>query len=245
MKIIEYIFIMLCAQTISSLTRKSFKQLCNIRTIKTYLEKSKDEYPDPQPLIDKYFPLGEKISDKTQLCIESRQQQRRTHGVMCIDRERCRHGFPRAFVRFPVTGGVQSGMIRLSCPHLVKSIDSFEIEGGGIAKFNNILSQSSGDEAPALRENFLDINKTWRSLRAEATSDSDRAFIEKQLGPEGATHFMESGIIGITTDKVDDVKCLHAHVADEILRGKNSIGKSTLTQLESLGINIKGCNGTA
>ena len=31
------------------------------------------------------------------------------------------------------------------------------------------------------------------------------------MGEEGADNFMNCGIIGISQNKTDDVKCLHAH----------------------------------
>ncbi len=44
--------------------------------------------------------------------------------------QRCKHGFPQAYVQMPFGKAFASGMIRLSCPHLVKEIDVQEREGG-------------------------------------------------------------------------------------------------------------------
>lgn len=52
---------------------------------------------------------------------------------------------------------------------------------------------------------------------------------------------LSSGIIGVT--KVDDVKCLHAHVADHLMRGDNKVGQWTLEQLGDQGIERSGCSG--
>jgi hypothetical protein len=43
--------------------------------------------------------------------------------------------------------------------------------------------------------------------------------------------------------RTDDVKCLHAHTADELLRGRNRIGKAVLDKLQSRGVDPSGCQG--
>ena len=40
-----------------------------------------------------------------------------------------------------------------------------------------------------------------------------------------------------------DVKCLHAHVADELVRDDNEIGKLVLDELKSAGQDTRGCDG--
>lgn len=39
------------------------------------------------------------------------------------------------------------------------------------------------------------------------------------------------------------MKCLHAHTADELLRGRNRIGKAVLDKLQSRGVDPSGCQG--
>ena len=133
-------------------------------------------------------------------------------------------------------------MIRLSCPHLVKAIDQYE-DNGGIQKFNTLLQQLDKPEGLDLSLNFLETNKAWQLIRMDALKDGDKEYIASYLGEEGAKHLMDSGIIGITAEKVDDVKCLHAHVADELLRGSNTIGKQTLEALLNSGVDPSGCEG--
>ena len=48
-------------------------------------------------------------------------------------------------------------------------------------------------------------------------------------------------LTGVTPTKVDDAKCLHAHVGDLFLRGENKIGEYTLRMLRSRGIESDGC----
>ena len=67
-------------------------------------------------------------------CIESRQLEVKVSRIFAVEKDRCRYGHPRAFIRYPVTypygpridekPRVSSGMLRLSCPHLVKVYNS-------------------------------------------------------------------------------------------------------------------------
>lgn len=40
-----------------------------------------------------------------------------------------------------------------------------------------------------------------------------------------------------------DVKCLHAHVADELIRDDNAVGQLVLADIEAAGHDPKGCSG--
>ena len=61
------------------------------------------------------------------------------------------------------------------------------------------------------------------------------------LGEESGRRLLESGIIGITLEKVDDIKCIHAHTADFLMRGENEIGKIAMGELAKRGIDSSGC----
>lgn len=178
--------------------------------------------------------------------IEERQESRTVNGIFAVERTLCKYGFPRAYVRFPVTGEgnrqISSGMLRLSCPHLVKAVDSYENVSRAIEKFNEAIAQGD-DEASRYTANFLATNLAWHRIRKSAVSEEDLVAIEKKLGKVNTDIFMESGITGITLKKVDDVKCMHAHVADELLRGGNLIGQSALKELRDVyGIDSTGCD---
>ena len=58
-------------------------------------------------VLRKHFPFAETIDDRTHICIETRQLNRKVGSILGVEMasRRCRHGFPRAFVRFPVDGG--------------------------------------------------------------------------------------------------------------------------------------------
>eukprot|EP01041_Mallomonas_annulata_P008213 gene8213-16887_t len=178
-------------------------------------------------------------------CIRDRQLDNPTINILLVDSVKCKHGFPQAFIQRPVSiseSKVNSGMIRLSCPHLVKAIDQWEAEGG-IEEANENLKHDV-----ALRENFLEVNRQWGVIRREAMTTVDAAFVEEYLGQDSAVKLITSGLIGITPDKVDDVKCLHAQVADTLLRGRgsegNAIGARALDILEQQrGVDPRGCDG--
>lgn len=146
-------------------------------------------------------------------CVGRRQVFGSTEGVFAVEAVRCRHGFPRAFARQAVTSKVSSGMLRLSCPLLVKAIDEWEASGG-IEEMNTALKRDL-----SLKQSFMAANEVWRDIRRHSVSESQEKQIMSVIGERGMRSFMESGIIGVSPGKTDDVKCIHAHVADHLLRG--------------------------
>lgn len=186
-------------------------------------------------------------SSMSQATIADRQLNvKKVSGMLAITKNKCKYGFPQAFVRYPVTphgsGGISSGMIRLSCPHLVKAVDNYE-RNGGIESFNSILNEDN-EQGKTLRSNFQDINLSWQRIRKQALTNEETEFLNSQLGTVKANNLINSGIIGITLDKIDDVKCLHAHIADTLIRGENcnKIGSLALMKLEEQGIDVRGCD---
>ena len=132
-------------------------------------------------------------------------------------------------------------MLRLSCPHLVKAIDEMEA-AGGIEDVNVRLQSHSSELEKQYRNSFLSANVAWKSIRAQLCSPEDLVVATEVLGAKGCENMMGSGIIGVTLDKTDDAKCLHAHTADYFLRGgDNLIGKYVLETLARKGIDSTGC----
>lgn len=74
--------------------------------------------------------------------IGERQEGRELHGVLAVEKSRCRHGFPRAFFQKPYARIFNSGMIRLSCPYLIKEIDELETQDKIIDKINSRMNGS-------------------------------------------------------------------------------------------------------
>ena len=141
-------------------------------------------------------------------------------------------------------------MLRLSCPHLVKAIDRFEFEQKGIEKINSTLSidgiidQDNAEQKRILRANFLETNQIWKKIRISLLPEEKKKEIHEKLGNKAGDSLINSGIIGISIEKVDDAKCLHAHVADYLLRGENLIGKWALNEMEEKhDVNPGGCKG--
>jgi hypothetical protein len=158
--------------------------------------------------------------------------------IAVADKTRCRHGRCRAFFRFPVSisGAVDSGMVRLSCPYLVQAVDRMEAEGH-IQAINKEVKSN-----PKLEKSFLDTNAVFSKIRNTITSSSERAVVVQHLGQEAAETFFSSGIVGVSPSKVNDIKCMHAHLADGIMRGfdKNLIAARIADLLAERGISIEG-----
>jgi hypothetical protein len=182
-------------------------------------------------LVDTYFPLAAIPTVSDMEVIESRQIGRPARGTFGVENARCKYGFPQAFVQYPVGRSISSGMIRLSCPHLVKAVDEVEAEGG-LDSFDSKLAMEAEDGV--LRSSFNSTNLAWIAIRNDAVSLKDRDYVQKKLGIEGTKFLMESGIIGCTIGKIQ-VKCLHAHIADHLMRGKNEIGAQALDVLTKKG----------
>jgi hypothetical protein len=204
-----------------------------------YTERSSKSLEFSQSVIQDRLPFASIAGPDERATIERRQLGRRVAGLFAVEKVRCKHGYPRAFVSYPVSDGISSGMLRLSCPHLVKAIDEIERKGA-IDEFDAVLQDKNLGKG--LRQNFEETNKAWRDIRYSAVTEEDRQMMDKKLGVEGAANLMESGIIGCTPGKLQ-VKCLHAHVADQLLRGTNEIGAMTMKRLEAGGVDTKGCDG--
>ena len=189
---------------------------------------------DPQftmNILETFFPLAAYPTTEHRRVIEERQVDRPAVALFGVEDARCKHGFPQAYVQYPVGGGISSGMIRLSCPHLVKAVDEMEADGA-LVDFDAKLADE--EQGAALRDSFMSTNLAWRTIRRTAVTEEDREYMDKKLGIEGTKFLMESGIIGCTIGKLQ-VKCLHAHIGDHLMRGTNEIGAEALGMLEARG----------
>ena len=211
---------------------------------KEYLKSPEFDKPPDEELISSELLEAEAVNPYYRRVIKNRQLAvTKISGLFAIPKNKCKHGFPQAFVQYPIGGGISSGMVRLSCPHLVKHVDSYE-NNGGIEYFNSILRNEENEEGNVLRNNFKDINLSWQKIRTKSITEKEKQFLEQQIGHDKSNNLINSGIIGITLNKIDDVKCLHAHIADTILRGDscNKIGSMALKKLEENGVDIRGCD---
>ena len=159
------------------------------------------------------------------------------HEVIEADAAIARHGYVRVIVRHPYLKYLHTGMPRLTCSHLVKEIDKLEASQG-VRRYNSILAATED-----LQENFRETMKEWNDILKSVLTDEDIERCRSQIGRENTDSRLNMGLIGISMNKYDDVKCLHANVADYLLRGKNKIGKLVLDELEQSSVNTSGCDG--
>ena len=169
---------------------------------------------------------------------------------------RCAHGAPRAYVFAPTSAGAdgavraEHGTCRLACPALRDETTRVEREGGlrDVARAvdaSETLMEGlvrAHEDAPRIRRWLLGDAAT-RRLRNDAARD----------GPEsdaGRADFIvnHTGLVGVTLRDVRRaktwkiVKCLHAHLADFLVRGrgKNPVGGLVYDSLVERGFPVNG-----
>ena len=166
----------------------------------------------------------------------------------------CRHGFPQAVSMNPVTARgetfrLNSGLLKLTCPNLVRACDDLEDEGAMKHHFNLKLA-----EDPAWREAAATAHNVHSRNRILLLRDEDREVVRARLGDAGLRAFCEAGVAGSSSKTMlYDVKCLHAYLADYLFRGTVSydvergesvvplsIGGEVLTILEARGLDVSG-----
>jgi hypothetical protein len=167
----------------------------------------------------------------------------------------CRHGFPQAFALDPLpnsqnnggtTARLNSGLLKLTCPLLVRAVDQLEDE-----KF-----------IPTWNEQHLQLgsqsnhNNEWQlhcqtaharhsTVRQELLSDDDqKSIVEQKLGPRGAMAFYQAGVAGSSLGShYTDLKCLHAWLADSLFFDVDNggpIGTAIRHELHERGIDPTG-----
>jgi len=89
---------------------------------------------------------------------------------------------------------------------------------------------------PALRAHM--IPQEWIAKLRTAKPEELEAV---QLSPKAAMIVFETGLIGISLNKAAEVKCLHAHLGDYLMRGDiNPIGPLVVEDLAGQGVNVSG-----
>jgi len=169
---------------------------------------------------------------------------------------RCAHGYARAYLYAPLSVAdaedededvrVEHATCWLACPALVEATNALERENGihDVARAVEASEERTAslrrahEDAPRVR-NWL-MGESWaRRVRDEATT----ARGEK-------AHFIVNGtgLIGVnlsdvaTTKTWKTVKCLHAQIADALVRGrgKNAVGALALDALVERGVSVDG-----
>lgn len=130
----------------------------------------------------------------------------------------CRHGFPQAFAMdpFPATGRINSGLVKLTCPHLVTAIDALE-DDGFIQKLSSTLAVSEEWQSAAIQVHEKHARTRYDLLINDDDEEKDAQLdtLRSKLGDRAAKALMDSGVAGSTTNSLD-VKCLHAWMGDHL-----------------------------
>jgi len=168
----------------------------------------------------------------------------------------CRHGFPQAFAMdpLPATGRINSGLVKLTCPHLVTAIDALE-DDGFIQKLSTRLTENEDWQSAATI-----VHEKHSQTRYELINEEDKLdTVRSKLGDRAAKALMDSGVAGSTSTSLD-VKCLHAWMGDHLFQGDDDevevdvdvdvedsismlhspIGQAVCDALEGKGIDVKG-----
>ena len=158
---------------------------------------------------------------------------------------RCQHGFPQVFAMDPFPNGkrLNSGLIKLTCPLLVRAIDQLE-DDGFISQFNNLVSEGSNDTKESeLQTSMRNAHSVHASVRHQLIgTEEEKDLIRAKLGEEHFLAFMSAGVAGASPDAVTDVKCLHAWLGDYLFRGpeKSPVGTMVGRILHERGIDDRG-----
>jgi hypothetical protein len=158
----------------------------------------------------------------------------------------CQHGFAQVFALDPVPGNnrINSGLLKLTCPLLVRAVDQLEDEGF-INQFNAKLKESDkNDEGlSALQKDMKDAHQVHASVRMEMIqTEEENQMVRSKLGERGASAFLTAGVAGASSDAVSDVKCLHAWLGDYLFRGSDAspLGGMVAELLLDRGIELHG-----
>jgi hypothetical protein len=153
----------------------------------------------------------------------------------------CRHGFPQAFAMDPIHAGrANSGLLKLTCPYLVRAVDNLEDEGM-ISLFNERLKENN-----SLQRATDDAHAVHAASRKELLDSKEMDAVRLKLGERGTTAFLEAGVAAASAGSTD-VKCLHAWLADSLFRGDTAspMGEAVAKELLDRGVDLTGvltCN---
>jgi len=123
--------------------------------------------------------------------------------------------------------------VRLTCPLLVSALDKIE-KAGAMERYNERLLKGADWEGELAR-----INEEHRLLRLQLVGERTQELEEVRgaLGDETFAVAMRSGLASLRPEARPDVKCLHAQVADELVRGGgNVIAQQALRDIEDQGV---------
>ncbi len=139
---------------------------------------------------------------------------------------RCPFDKPMIIVTAPYSQkGVFPTTYWLSCPYYVKEISKLE-DKGLIGELTDKLNND-----PQFRSKLKEAHKNYARQRISYLSEKQERKLKKQ-SPEIFKVIKESGVGGIIKKK--GIKCLHTHLADYLINGKNPAGKKVYNLLPEL-----------
>ncbi|KAL6058885.1 BZIP domain-containing protein [Balamuthia mandrillaris] len=160
------------------------------------------------------------------------------HRLCGVAKHKCKHGYPQAVVlpAFSPAGEngaatVHTGGPWLRCPLLQDKMTEWE-RAGSIEKYSKTVKRN-----PQLRQKVEEMHKVVAEERRHLIPE--KTLQELEADPQQRLR-LGTGLCGIT--KAHHVKCLHAHLADRLLRGKerNALGQHIMEQLQDEGYPVDG-----
>lgn len=138
-------------------------------------------------------------------------------------RSQCQHGFAQVFVLDPLPSNssgnnnrMNSGLLKLTCPILVRAVDDLE-DQGMIFEFNQQLAADA-----TWQHEVLSAHEIHATARQNMLSKADLQLLQARLGPTESDFFLRAGVAG-TSPESKDMKCLHAWLADYLFRCTNIV----------------------
>merc|ERR1712187_547155 len=110
--------------------------------------------------------------------------------------------------------------------------------GGAIERYNERLAPGKDWEGV-----LKSINEAHRLLRLDLIGNRSRELDEVQtlLGEKAFAIAIRSGLASLRPEAKPDVKCLHAQLADELVRGGgNVIAQQVMRDIEDMGVSTQG-----
>lgn len=145
----------------------------------------------------------------------------------------CQHGFPQAFAMDPVHAGrMNSGLLKLTCPLLVRAVDALE-DDGVIQALNQRLATDS-----SLQSEIKETHNRHAQVRKAMLSSSELKSIRSKLGDAASGAFLSAGVAGASPTSTD-LKCLHAWLADTLFAGETTTLMGDILKKE-LGMDVSG-----
>lgn len=174
-------------------------------------------------------------------CLSTRQvfhSPDRIRGLIIGVGRRCRYGWPQAVFCDPLRNNTFLGnLVFLTCPLLAGEIDIFELNGT-VARYDERARTD-----PAWQAQVAETHAAHVAMKAQLLEGREEELeaLTRRLGDKNAGAIQRKGLdLDPERKKPMALRCLHAQVADEFVRGGNIIAQEVLRDLEEQGVPIDG-----